>query len=256
MKKAALIILFTIFVFSLAFGGAGFTDLPIRLMPPSSEHPFGTDMLGRDILSRCALGTLISILIASSVTAISLAFGILLSFLYLHPSFHEGIILSVSDSLKSIPSIVLALFISAIAGPGISVLVVSLSLSHISDISRTSYAESRRISKEGYVEAARAMNGSTRWIFLHHVLPNMKGYLYEQGISVFLSSIIAESSLSFLGCGVPPMVPSLGSVLAEARSVMLSAPWMIAAPAIVLIYTGIALELISSGLSDPDTASH
>ena len=122
MKKAALIILFTIFVFSLAFGGVGFTDLQIRLMPPSSEHPFGTDMLGRDILSRCALGTLISILIASSVTAISLAFGILLSFLYLHPSFHEGIILSVSDSLKSIPSIVLALFISAIAGPGIAVL--------------------------------------------------------------------------------------------------------------------------------------
>ena len=179
MKKAALIILFTIFVFSLAFGGVGFTDLQIRLMPPSSEHPFGTDMLGRDILSRCALGTLISILIASSVTAISLAFGILLSFLYLHPSFHEGIILSVSDSLKSIPSIVLALFVSAIAGPGIAVLVISLSLSHISDISRTSYAESRRISKEGYVEAARAMNGSTRWIFLHHVLPNMKGYLYE-----------------------------------------------------------------------------
>lgn len=253
MKKAALIILFTIFVFSLAFGGVGFTDLQIRLMPPSSEHPFGTDMLGRDILSRCALGTLISILIASSVTAISLAFGILLSFLYLHPSFHEGIILSVSDSLKSIPSIVLALFISAIAGPGIAVLVISLSLSHISDISRTSYAESRRISKEGYVEAARAMNGSTRWIFLHHVLPNMKGYLYEQGISVFLSSIIAESSLSFLGCGVPQPLPSLGSILSDARPVMTEAWWMILFPALIILLLAASLQILGS---KPDTTAH
>ena len=131
--------------------------------------------------------------------------------------------------------------------------MISLSLSHISDISRTSYAESRRISKEGYVEAARAMNGSTRWIFLHHVLPNMKGYLYEQGISVFLSSIIAESSLSFLGCGVPQPLPSLGSILSDARPVMTEAWWMILFPALIILLLAASLQLLGS---KPDTTAH
>ena len=162
-------------------------------------------------------------------------------------------LLGISDGLKSIPSIVLALFASAVFGPGLAILVLSLSLSHIADISRTAYSEYSRIAAEEYIEASRQMKGSRRWIYIHHVLPNMRKYLYEQCVSVFMTSIIAESSLSFLGCGVPQPLPSLGAVLSEARPVMTEAWWLMLFPSIVLILIASSLEMM---ISDLDSSSH
>ena len=224
-----------------------------RLLPPSAEHLFGTDMLGRDVAFRTAVGTLVSAVIAASVVILSLLSGIILAYCYMHPLFPKGLLLGIADGLKSIPSIVLALFLSAITGPGIPVVVFSLSLSHISDISRTAYSEYLRIAEEGYTEAAIQMKAKRSWIFLHHMLPNMKQYLYEQGVSIFMTAIIAESSLSFLGCGVPQPVPSLGSILSEARPVMMEAWWMILFPSVVLFLMAISLQML---ISETDSSAH
>ena len=224
-----------------------------RLLPPSAEHLFGTDMLGRDVAFRTAVGTLVSAVIAASVVILSLLSGIILAYCYMHPLFPKGLLLGIADGLKSIPSIVLALFLSAITGPGIPVVVFSLSLSHISDISRTAYSEYLRIAEEGYTEAAIQMKAKRSWIFLHHMLPNMKQYLYEQGVSIFMTAIIAESSLSFLGCGVPQPVPSLGSILSEARPVMMEAWWMILFPSAVLFFLAISLQML---ISETDSSAH
>ncbi len=253
MRRVGFSIIIFLLIVSVIVCAAGLPAGGDRLLPPSAEHLFGTDMLGRDVAFRTASGTLVSAVIAASVVILSLLSGIILAYCYMHPLFPKGLLLGIADGLKSIPSIVLALFLSAITGPGIPVVVFSLSLSHISDISRTAYSEYLRIAEEGYTEAAIQMKAKRSWIFLHHMLPNMKQYLYEQGVSIFMTAIIAESSLSFLGCGVPQPVPSLGSILSEARPVMMEAWWMILFPSVVLFLMAISLQML---ISETDSSAH
>lgn len=253
MRRVGFSIIIFLLIVSVIVCAAGLPAGGDRLLPPSAEHLFGTDMLGRDVAFRTASGTLVSAVIAASVVILSLLIGIILAYCYMHPLFPKGLLLGIADGLKSIPSIVLALFLSAITGPGIPVVVFSLSLSHISDISRTAYSEYLRIAEEGYTEAAIQMKAKRSWIFLHHMLPNMKQYLYEQGVSIFMTAIIAESSLSFLGCGVPQPVPSLGSILSEARPVMMEAWWMILFPSVVLFLMAISLQML---ISETDSSAH
>lgn len=253
MRRVGFSIIIFLLIVSVIVCAAGLPAGGDRLLPPSAEHLFGTDMLGRDVAFRTASGTLVSAVIAASVVILSLLSGIILAYCYMHPLFPKGLLLGIADGLKSIPSIVLALFLSAITGPGIPVVVFSLSLSYISDISRTAYSEYLRIAEEGYTEAAIQMKAKRSWIFLHHMLPNMKQYLYEQGVSIFMTAIIAESSLSFLGCGVPQPVPSLGSILSEARPVMMEAWWMILFPSVVLFLMAISLQML---ISETDSSAH
>lgn len=253
MRRVGFSIIIFLLIVSVIVCAAGLPAGGDRLLPPSAEHLFGTDMLGRDVALRTASGTLVSAVIAASVVILSLLSGIILAYCYMHPLFPKGLLLGIADGLKSIPSIVLALFLSAITGPGIPVVVFSLSLSHISDISRTAYSEYLRIAEEGYTEAAIQMKAKRSWIFLHHMLPNMKQYLYEQGVSIFMTAIIAESSLSFLGCGVPQPVPSLGSILSEARPVMMEAWWMILFPSVVLFLMAISFQML---ISETDSSAH
>ncbi|MBO8437210.1 MAG: ABC transporter permease [Spirochaetes bacterium] len=253
-RKAGIIMLIAIVLFSVLFGNAGIIETDNRLIPPSLEEPFGTDTLGRSLFERTAAGVGVSILSAFAVMLFSIVIGVMLSFLYTLPHFPEEVILSLSDSLKAIPSIILALFFASISGPGIVKMIIAISISHISDIARTSYTRVSALLSEDFIEAERAIGSSSFKIFrkmFRHLCP----YLSLQAVTVFLSALMAEATLSYLGCGIPVTIPSLGSILAEARPVMLSAPWMIAFPAIVLGLLGLSLELIALSFSELDTSS-
>lgn len=255
MKRKAGVILFLLLIlFSLVFGSDGTVDTENRLIPPSSEEPFGTDTLGRSLLGRTAAGVGISIISALSVTFISASAGIVLSFLYILPRFPKAIVLSLSDTLKSVPSVILALFFASLSGPGFLKMILAISISHISDIARTSYSKTSQLLAEDFIEAERAIGSSSFRIF-QRMLPHLVPYISLQSVTVFLSALMAESTLSFLGCGIPVTIPSLGSVLAEARPVMLSAPWMIVFPAAALVLLGFAIELIALSFSESDSAT-
>ena len=255
MKQAGFAIIALLIAFAILFGGGGNVDTSHRLEAPSSEAFFGTDTLGRDLFARVAGGVGMSVAVAAVSVAFSFTAGVVLSYLYTLQHFPREILLSVSDSLKAVPSIVLALFLASLSGPGVMKLAIAISLGHIADISRTAYSRTASIMGEAFIESERAIGARHSRIFFSAVLPHVIPYLALQCVSVFLSSVIAESTLSYLGCGLPVSLPSLGSILAEARPVLLSAPWMIIFPGCALLLIGTALELIALSFSESHTSS-
>lgn len=251
-----IVMMTAIIILSLIYASPGTADGRIRLEPPSAEHAAGTDTLGRDLAGRIGYGILVSFSIAVPVSLISLVLGICLSFAFTMVRLPKALVLMLSDTMKTLPPVLLALFLNAIGGPGVIKLIIALTIGNIPNIARLCNSRAMVLRSEGPVLAASMMGVGKVRAFIKHVLPFLFPYLGAEAITIFSASILTEASLSYLGCGVPPMVPSIGSILAEARSVMLSAPWMIAIPAVLLVYIGIALEMIASGLSDPDTASH
>lgn len=255
MRKLGIIILILMLIFSISFGGTGTINTSRRLEPPSFEAPFGRDSLGRSIFERTAGGIGMSIYIAAVSTLLSVGLGIVFSYLYTLQHFPKEVFLSISDSMKAVPSIILALFIASISGPGIFKLSIVISLSHIADVSRTAYSRSMILSQDEFIEAERSIGAKNNRIFFCVMLPHIMPYLSFQGASIFLSAVIAESTLSFLGCGIPAPIPSIGSILSEARPVMLQAPWTILFPSFALLLLGVSIELIAMSFSEPDSSS-
>ena len=211
---AGLAVLGIVIIFAAAVAGDAYADGSARFLPPSAEHPFGTDSMGRDILT----------LIGSGIP--------------------------VSDSMRSLPPIILALFLNALSGPGMAKIVAALSIGNMPSIARMCHARIAVLRTEGPAVAAECMGVSRLGIFIYHILPHLVPYLSAQCVSVFSASILTEASLSYLGCGVPPQLPSLGSMLADARGAVLTHPAIAIWPAAFLLAIGIALELVAKGIDD------
>ncbi len=253
---AGICIIALLLIFSVIFCGEDAVDTARRLLPPSLSEPFGTDTLGRSLIVRTAGGTLISMGIGFAASFLSVVAGTAAAFCFSLPRFPKSVLLSLSDALKSVPPILLALFLASLSGPGIPKLIIAISVPHIADIARTSYAKVKALRNEGFIEAERSLGAGRARIFMRHMLPHLMPYLSLQGVTVFLSAVISESTLSFLGCGVSVPSPSLGAILAEARPVILSAPWAALFPAAVLLLLSLSLEVIALSLSESDASSH
>ena len=257
MRKliAAMALISCVFLLALILAGAGVIDMQMRLQPPSAEHPMGTDSFGRDLMERLSAGLAVSIMIAAAATVASLLLGLCLSYAFFIRPFSSPLFTTLLLSLKSIPTILLALFLNALTGPGLLKLVAVLAIGHAADIAQTAYSRIIVLRGEDYVAAAIGIGERRSLVFLRHVLPEVLRSLLYQAISIFSSSILTEASLSFLGCGIPVTLPSIGGIFAESRTVMSSAPWMVAFPAMALLLIGILLEIAASGLSESDPAS-
>lgn len=253
--KAGIILLAAIIFFSLI--SADFS-LPVEsalsLARPSAEHLFGCDSLGRDLLKRISSGVLVSLAISSATVVISIFAGLLLSF-FMSEKRVSALSFTISDSLKLLPSVPLALFISSVAGPGAGKVVAAMALTMTPVVARSTYSKIAVLKKERFALSSYNMGKTRGYVFFSHILPHLVPYLREQGVSLFLSALLMESSLSFLGAGLSPETPSLGRIVAEARAYMLTDPFFLAIPSIVLFLLGLALVLIVSGLSELDSAS-
>ena len=250
-KLVAGAVLFILLVlFSILFSAPSAVDTSMRLLPPSSDHLFGTDGYGRDLLAVTASGIKTSLIIGMSVTSVSMVLGIMLSFCFSHRRFPKAPFILIADSFKSVPAIIIALFLNAVSGPGVVKIIVALSAANIPNIARTSYARAPVLRNDGYSMASEAQGAGEGRIFLTHILPHIAPYLLLQGVSIFSASILAESSLSYLGCGVPVTLPSLGRILSEARPSALTAWWMIVFPAAALLLLGLSLEMAGRGVSE------
>jgi peptide/nickel transport system permease protein len=227
-------------------------DLTHRMLRPSSLHWFGTDELGRDILSRILFGARISLSVAVSVVGLSLATGIVAGCL---AGFYGGAldtILNVylTNAFLALPGILLAIAFVAFLGPGLLNLILALSLSGWVGYARLVRAQVMEVREREFVEAARALGASDFRVVFRHILPNILQPLIVQAAIGMAGAVLAEATLSFLGLGVPPPAPSWGSMLNEARSHLFDAPHMVFFPALAVMLAVLSFNFIGDALRD------
>ncbi len=227
-------------------------QLSARLLPPGTGHPFGTDELGRDILSRVLFGARISLGVATTVVALSLVVGMFIGAI---AGFYGGwrdtvLNLYVMNAFLAMPGILLAIAFVAFLGPGLRNLVLALALTGWVNYARLVRAQVLAARQREYVEAARSLGASNLRILLRHILPNIAQPVIVQAAVGMAAAVLAEATLSFLGLGVPPPAASWGSMLNDARAHLFDAPYMAAFPAAAVIITVLTMSFLGDTLRD------
>jgi peptide/nickel transport system permease protein len=227
-------------------------DLPGRLTPPNRAHWFGTDELGRDILSRVIYGARISMLVGSCVVAVSLALGLIIGSI---AGFYGGAVdrfvnVVVMNAFLSFPGILLAIAFVAFRGPGIFNLVLALSLGGWVGYARLVRGQVLAAREREFVEAARALGASDLRIIVRHILPNIIQPVIVQAAIGMAGAILAEATMSFLGLGVPPPTASWGTMLNDARAHLFDAPHLVLFPALAVMLAVLSFNFIGDALRD------
>jgi peptide/nickel transport system permease protein len=225
-------------------------DVMNKLKAPGHVHIFGTDNLGRDILSRTLYGTRISMTVGLATAAITFMCGTMLGIAAGYVKFLDNIIMRVCEGLMAIPPILMAIALVAALGASVQNVIIALSIVYIPTVARVSRASTISVCELTYIEAARAEGAEPLRIVLRHILPNIISPVIVQVTYIFASSIIIEAALSFLGAGVPQPAPSLGNMLYEAKSYIYNAWWMTIFPGVFMICTVLGLNLFGDGLRD------
>jgi peptide/nickel transport system permease protein len=224
----------------------------VRLQAPNPSHPLGTDELGRDVLSRLIIGSRVSLTVALGATLLSTIFGILIG---LTSAYFQGrydlIMQRFVDALQSIPSLILAMVMVATLGASITTVVIAIAVASFAAGARLVRGAALGVKQNQYVEAAQGSGATSLRIMLRHIFPNIWA-----PIIVFFSlslgtAIIRESSLSFLGLGPPPPIPTWGSMLSgNARNYMATAPWLAIAPGLCITLVVLSFNLVGDALRD------
>jgi len=250
--------LITLFVVCALFGpfiaprDPAFIDLAVRLQPPSPHHLFGTDELGRDILSRILYGARISMLVGLSVVSGSLLLGTIVGSLagYYGGRVDRFINVIVMNAFLSFPGILLAIAFVAFLGPGLWNLILALIIGGWVGYARLVRAQVLSAREREYVEAARAL-GATDWrILTRHILPNIMQPVIVQAAIGMAGAILAEGTMSFLGLGVPPPVPSWGAMLNDGRSHLFDSPHVLLFPAAAVMLAVLAFNFVGDAMRD------
>ncbi len=227
-------------------------DLPLRLSAPSPQHWFGTDELGRDVLSRIIYGARISMLVGGSVVAASLTLGLIFGSI---AGYYGGLTdrllnVVVMNAFLSFPGILLAIAFVAFLGPGIFNLILALSIGGWVGYARLVRAQVLAVREREFVEAARALGASDMRIVVRHILPNIIQPVIVQAAIGMAGAILAEATMSFLGLGVPPPAASWGSMLNDARSHLFDSPHLVLFPAAAVMLAVLSFNFIGDGLRD------
>lgn len=226
--------------------------------PPSGEHWLGTDELGRDILSRLAAGARISLLVGVVVQAIALTLGITMGTLgVFSPKWLRNVVNRFTDGMFAFPDILLAMLIIGVWSTGVIPVIVALSISAWPGVARLVATQLASLKDREYVAAARAAGATTPYLIIKHILPQLWGILLAVSMVEMAGTILAESTLSFLGIGVQPPTPSWGSMINNARGDMNSHPILLVWPCVLLSVTIFALNFVGDGLRskfDPKSA--
>jgi len=227
-------------------------DLAGRLMGPSTAHWFGTDELGRDILSRTLFGARISLIVAVSVVGLSLAVGLVAGGL---AGFYGGwtdtvVNVYVTNAFMALPGILLAIAFVAFMGPGLGNVILALAISGWVGYARLVRAQVMAVKEKEFVEAARALGASDLRVMGRHILPNILQPLIVQAAIGMAGAVLAEATLSFLGLGVPPPAASWGSMLNDARSHLFDSPHMVFFPAMAVMLCVLSFNFIGDALRD------
>jgi len=218
---------------------------------PTAAHWFGTDEIGRDVLSRVVWGARASLLAGLVSVCISLALGVPIGLLagYVGRG-TDALISRITDAMLACPFLILAIALAAFLGPSLTNAMIAIGISATPVFIRLTRAQVLAVKVEDYVEAARAVGNSHLRIALRHVLPNVIPPLIVQATLAIAAAVIAEASLSFLGLGQQPPAPSWGSMLNTAKNYIDNAPWMAVWPGLSIFFLVLSFNLLGDGLRD------
>ncbi len=218
---------------------------------PSAQYLFGTDEIGRDVLSRVIWGARASLLAGLVSVCVAVTLGVPIGLLagYLG-GWVDGIISRFTDAMLAVPFLILAIALAAFLGPNLTNAMIAIGISATPIFIRLTRAQVLSVKVEDYVEAARAV-GNPHWrIALRHVLPNILAPLIVQATLAIAAAVIAEASLSFLGLGQQPPAPSWGSMLNTAKNYVDNSPWMAIWPGLAIFLLVLSFNLLGDGLRD------
>lgn len=256
-----LILFLAIFGDLLTAHGPHEQNLLESLEPPNLlnfEHPLGTDQLGRDILARMISGARVSFAIAASIVFLSGSFGLLLGAIsgYVGGT-RDVVVQKFVETMWAFPPILLAITVLAFFGQSLGNVILALSIQRWIPYCRIARAQAMTLRNKEFVAAAKIMGGHTGWILSRHILPNLVAPAIVVATFSMATALLAESSLSFLGIGVPPDIATYGGMLADGRSYVTQAWWLAVFPGLGIFLTVLGLNLIGDSLRDMfDPKSH
>lgn len=224
---------------------------PDRLRSPSIEHPFGTDNLGRDIYSRIAAGSRTSMTVATMAMLMSVLIGVPIGLVAGYAGkWADLILMRIVDALYAIPSIILAMSLLVILGNGLANVSLAIAIVFVPIFSRVVRSETLVVGTLDYVTAARSQGASGLRILLRHVWPNVRSPVIVQASLVLGFAILLEASLSYLGFGVNPAVPTWGRMTRAGYSYISRASWMALAPGFTILLVVLSFNLLGDALRD------
>ncbi len=218
---------------------------------PSWSHLLGTDDLGRDLLSRLIYGAQVSLFVGVSTVAISLVAGVTLGIVagYLG-GWLDTIIMRYIDLQWAFPNFIIAVYLVAVVGTGLSNVIIAIALAFVDDFARIARGMVLTIKEEQYIAAARAIGVSKARIMWRHILPNAGAPIIVQATVSVSYAILAEAGLSFLGLGVEASTPTWGLILAESRSFISRAWWLGVFPGLFIMITVLSINFLGDALRD------
>lgn len=224
-------------------------NLGVSLAPPGQNWLFGTDTLGRDLLSRILYGSSISLTVGVAVLLLSTILGTVMGTAAAYfGGVTDGVIMRLADILMSFPPLILAMIIMALAGPGMLNLIGILTLLRWPQFARLVRGQVLSVKNLSFVEAARVAGTGPLQIVIRHILPNCFSPVIAYGTMSIGAIIIDESALSFLGLGLQPPDPSWGGLLADAKNYITIAPWLLIFPGLAITITVLGFNLLGDGL--------
>ena len=221
------------------------------LAPPSPSHWFGTDSFGRDVLVRVLHGARISLVVSLCGVALAAIWGTLLGMTSaMVGGLFDALAMRFVDLLLAMPSFVLALFLMLTFGFGLPNVILAIGLIYLPNFARLARNTTLTLKGEPYVQAAELMGQSRLRIMLHEILPNIAAPLFVQLSTAFAFGILVEAGLSFLGLGVQPPTPSLGSLMSEGKEYFQRGPWVLTLTGLSTTVIILGLNLLSDGVRD------
>ncbi|WP_165972018.1 ABC transporter permease [Paenibacillus piri] len=225
------------------------TSVKESFQPPGLEHPFGTDKLGRDILSRTLAGLKTSIVVGFSVAALAIAGGMLVGTI---SGYYGGkvdrTLMAVVDMFLAFPSLLLAIGLVAIIGAGTIPVVLAITMADLPRMIRLQRSMVLSLKTRPFIDAARMVSAPGRWLMWKHIMPNTVASMLVAASITAANAILTEASLSFLGLGITPPAPSLGNIIHDGQMYLQKAWWISTMPGVVILLIAIGLHLMSDGI--------
>jgi ABC-type dipeptide/oligopeptide/nickel transport system permease subunit len=218
---------------------------------PSKAHPFGTDQLGRDVLSRCLYATRVSLPMGIVSTILAVFFGGLFGLVAAYfMGKTDNVIMRVMDVLQSIPGMVMAICVVASLGTSTFALIIAIAVSTIPGFSRVVRAAALTVRDNEYIEASRTIGASNMRLMIYHILPNSVGHVIINVVGSIAINILIISGLSYIGLGIQAPTPEWGSLLSNGRQFIQSYPYLVMFPGLFIMITVFSFNLLGDGVRD------